>query len=83
MRIGSFVAIAALALLVATVALTSVARECDMAPSSGGTTVRIRTTGEDITANAGAYARACLGRILRGERRDKAQVPRGRSVPEL
>jgi len=82
MRIGGLVLMAALLLAVVTVGLTA-ARECDMQPHSGGVVVRVRATGEDITANAGPYARACLRRILRGEHRDGPQVQRARSLPQL
>ena len=61
MRIGSRLLLVVLLLAGATVVLTG-ARECDM--EARGMTVRVRATGEDITENAGDYARACLGRAF-------------------
>jgi hypothetical protein len=81
MRIGSRLLLVVLLLAGATVLLTG-ARECDM--EARGMTVRVRATGEDITENAGAYARSCLARVFRSdEARDHTEPLRLRSTRRI
>ncbi len=81
MRIGRRLLLVVLLLAWATVVLTG-ARECDM--EVRGMTVRVRATGEDITGNAGDYARSCLARAFRSdEARDDSEPFRPRSTRSL
>jgi hypothetical protein len=80
MRIGGGILLVLLLLAGATVVLTG-ARECDM--EAQGMTIRVRSTGEDITEQAGAYARSCLARAFRGETARDNSEPRPSSVRSL
>jgi hypothetical protein len=81
MRIGRLLLLLVLLLAGATVVVTG-ARECDM--EARGMTVRVRATGEDITENAGDYARNCLARVFRSdEARDDGEPFRPRSTRRI